>query len=159
MTITKDQLILLLKDYKSNTAKKELKELELSCVIRQIADIEDKEPSTTSIIDGQPHAKGGIGDKVGDMAIKRVDMTRELTDKSKELQKEIDTLDYSIKQIDIRLKSLKDKEREILIAYYIEGITADDIGNRVYYKLYQQTRSDRAIKSIIERATNKMLQI
>ena len=51
------------------------------------------------------------------------------------------------------------KEREILIAYYIDGRTAEDIGNNLYFQLFNQTRSNRHIQRIIEKATNKMLNL
>lgn len=51
------------------------------------------------------------------------------------------------------------KEREILIAYYIDGRTAEDIGNNLYFRLFNQTRSNRHIQRIIENATNKMLNL
>ena len=64
-----------------------------------------------------------------------------------------------IEQVDIRLEALKYKEKEMLIAYYIDGYTYEDIGNRIYYRLFNQTRSTRNIQDIVERATKKLLEI
>ena len=62
-------------------------------------------------------------------------------------------------EIDIRLEALKYREKEILVAYYIDGCTYEDIGNRVYHKLFGQTRSEKAIQKIIERATEKIINL
>ena len=45
------------------------------------------------------------------------------------------------------------------MAYYIDGRTAEDIGNNLYFRLFNQTRSNRHIQRIIENATNKMLNL
>ena len=75
-------------------------------------------------------------------------MKHELT----ELREKVDT-------VKDRLDGLKYKEREILMAYYIDGRTAEDIGNNLYFRLFNQTRSNRHIQRIIENATNKMLNL
>lgn len=61
--------------------------------------------------------------------------------------------------IDDRLECLKYKEKELLIAYYVDGRSYDDIGNNLYFKLFNQTRNWETIKKIIERALDKMLNL
>lgn len=61
--------------------------------------------------------------------------------------------------VEDRLEGLKYREREILVAYYIDGRTAEDIGNRLYFDLFSQTRSERHIQRVIDKATEKMLKL
>lgn len=58
-----------------------------------------------------------------------------------------------------RLEGLKYKERELLIAYYIDGRTAENISRTLYYEMYQRTCTPRYVQKIIEKATQKMLKI
>ena len=73
-----------------------------------------------------------------------------------EIENEIKELNTKLEEVDIRLEGLRKKEREILIAYYIEGNSYEEIGNITYYKLYNQTRSEEAVKKIIQRAIEKI---
>lgn len=41
----------------------------------------------------------------------------------------------------------------------ISNKTEEDIGNNLYFKLFNQTREVRAIKTIVENATNKILNL
>ena len=82
--------------------------------------------------------------------------------KKKEINKKEEEKKTEIKKEEIvedRLEGLKFKEREILTAYYVEGMTAEDIGNRLYFQLFSQTRSGRHIQRIIEKATEKMVKL
>ena len=56
------------------------------------------------------------------------------------------------------VKDFGDKVKDAK-AYYVEGRTAEEIGNKLYFQLFNQTRSDRHIQRIIEKATNKMLEL
>ena len=80
-------------------------------------------------------------------------------EKIEELEADVRKLREKVDLIDDRLESLKYKEREILMAYYIDGRTAEDIGNNLYFRLFNQTRSNRHIQRIIEKATEKMLNL
>ena len=84
---------------------------------------------------------------------------REAEQRIKELITEIEVLEEKVKQTSIRLSALQYKEKEILYAYYIENRTYEDIGNNLYFSLFNQTREIRAIKSIVKNATNKMLKL
>ena len=75
------------------------------------------------------------------------------------VEDEIKDINSKLEEVEIRLEALKRKEREILIDYYVEGNTLEQIGNITYYKLFGQTRSDKAVQKIIERATNKMINL
>ena len=104
------------------------------------------------------YSKNQISDKVS-RKVEENDIKRiELESKIEELEKKVKELREKVEAVEDRLEGLKYKEREILTAYYVEGRTAEDIGNRLYFKLFNQTRSDRHIQRIIEKATEKMIK-
>lgn len=158
--MTKDQLILLLKKYKENKSRLRLKLREKERILRQLEIIKESElKSGDNDINSGIRSKNSISDKVGNFVSNTADKENELKLEIESLQKEIDELSGVVEEIDIRLDSLKYKEREILIAYYIDGCTYEDIGNRVYLELFHQTRSDRHIRRMIERCTDKILEL
>lgn len=158
--MTKEQLILLLKRYKENKAKIKLKLREKERILRDLESIKEVElKSSSNEINSDIRSKNSISDKVGNYATNNTDKENDLKLELQALEKEIIELNTMIEEIDIRLEALKYKEREILIAYYIDGCTYDDIGNRIYFKLFNQTRSERHIRRLIERCTEKILEL
>lgn len=158
--MTREQLITLLKRYKENKSKLRLKLREKEKILRQLELIKEEElKSNENDVNSGIRSKNSISDKVGNFASKITDKENELKLELQALEKEIEELSSIVEEIDIRLDSLKYKEREILIAYYIDGCTYEDIGNRVYLKLFNQTRSDRHIRRMIERCTDKILNL
>ena len=61
--------------------------------------------------------------------------------------------------VEDRLEGLKHKEREILIAYYVEGKTAEIIGEHDYEEICGRRCSGRYIRKIVKKATLKMINI
>ena len=158
--MTKDQLILLLKKYKENKARYKLKLREKERILKQLDEIQEVQiKSSATQINGELRSKNSISDKVGNCASNNADKEKELKLELEALEKEIEELEAMIEDIDIRLDSLRYKEKEILIAYYIDGCTYEDIGNRVYLKLFNQTRSTRHIQRMIERCTDRILEL
>lgn len=158
--MNKEELINLLKNYKENNAKLNIKLKELKTA-RINLKCDDFETSTTSSlgINQDIHSKNKISNKVLDK-IEKNDERREVTkQKISDLEAEVRELREKVDTVKDRLDGLKYKEREILIAYYIDGRTAEDIGNNLYFRLFNQTRSNRHIQRIIENATNKMLSL
>lgn len=158
--MTKEQLILLLKKYKENKAKLKLKLKEKERLIRKIEQL--KEVSISAVrteINNDIHSKNSISDKVGNNAADNIDKENEYREELDIIEAEIIELNESIEEIDIRLDALKYKERQTLIAYYIDGYTYDYIGNVIYPELFDQTRSDRHIRRLIEKSTNKILEL
>ena len=51
------------------------------------------------------------------------------------------------------------KSVDFIEEYYFNGRTYEEIGNKVYYELYNQTRNSQAIKRTIKTAINKMLKL
>ncbi len=159
--MTKEELILLLKSYKENKAKLNIKLKELKSARIKLKALEDIDVSLSTGygLNQDIHSKNKISDKVG----KQVE---ENDTKKIELQKEIEELEKTVKEfrekveaVDDRLEGLKYKERELLYAYYIEGRTYEDIGNNLYFKLFNQTRDKDTIKKIVDEATRKMINL
>lgn len=158
--MTKEQLILLLKKYKENKAKLKLKLKEKERLIRKIEQLKEISISTVRTeINNDIHSKNSISDKVGNNAVDNIDKENEYREELDIIEAEIIELNESIEEIDIRLDALKYKEKQILIAYYIDGCTYEDIGNRVYWEFFHQTRSERQIKRMIERSTDKIISL
>lgn len=158
--MTKETLILLLKQYKENKAKLKLKLREKEKLLRKIEQLKDITISVSSTeINNDIHSKNSISDKVGNNAVDNIDKENEYREELDIIEAEIIELNESIEEIDIRLDALKYKEKQILIAYYIDGCTYEDIGNRVYWELFKQTRSSRHIQRMIERSTEKIINL
>lgn len=158
--MTREQLITLLKRYKENKSKLRLKLREKEKLLRQLESIKEAEiKSGDNDVNSSIRSKNSVSDKVGNFASNTIDKENDLRLELKALEKEISELSATVEEIDIRLDALKYKEREILIAYYIDGCTYEDIGNRVYFKLFNQTRSERHIRRMIERSTSKILEL
>lgn len=155
--MTKEQLILLLKNYKENKAKLKLKLREKESILRKIESLKNVTLSVTSYEENSDiHSKNIITDKVGNKASDNLDVEADLKIELEKVEDEIRELSLRVEDVEIRLEGLKYKEREILTAYYIEGRTPIEIGKELYFRLFSQTRSERTIQKIIERATEKI---
>lgn len=155
--MTKEQLILLLKNYKENKAKLKLKLREKESILRKIESLKNVTLSVTSYEENSDiHSKNIITDKVGNKASDNLDVEADLKIELEKVEDEIRELSLKVEDVEIRLEGLKYKEREILTAYYIEGRSPIEIGKELYFRLFSQTRSERTIQKIIERATEKI---
>lgn len=157
--MTKEQLILLLKNYKENKAKLKLKLREKESILRKIESLKNVSLSVTSYEENSDiHSKNIISDKTGNKASKNVDIETNYNEELEKIETEIRELNTKLEEVDIRLEGLRKKEREILIAYYVEGNSYKHIGNITYYNLYNETRSEDTIKKIIQKATEKIAE-
>ena len=158
--MNKEELINLLKNYKENNAKLNIKLKELKTA-RINLKCDDFETSTTSSfgINQDIHSKNKISNKVLDKIEKKDERREVAKQKISNLEAEVRELREKVELVKDRLDGLKYKEREILMAYYIDGRTAEDLGNNLYFRLFNQTRSNRHIQRIIENATNKRLNL
>ena len=155
--MTKEQLILLLKNYKENKAKLKLKLREKESILRKIENLKKVNLSVTSYEENSDiHSKNIISDKVGNKASNNIDIESDLKLELEQIEKEISELNTKLEEVEIRLEGLKRKEKEILVAYYIDGYSYKEIGNIIYYNMYSQTRSEDTIKKIIQKATDKI---
>lgn len=158
--MTKEQLILLLKNYKENKAKLKLKLKDKEKLLKKIEQLKEIDLSAIKTeINNDIHSKNSISDKTGNTASGNIDKEKEYREEISYIEAEIIKLNEEIEEIDIRLDALKFREKQILIAYYVDGCTYDDIGNRVYWELFKQTRSSRHIQRMIERATDKIVNL
>lgn len=158
--MSKEELIQLLKDYKENEAKLNIRTKKLKMYKSKLKKLDLETNSTTSYgINQDIHSKNKISNKVLDK-IEQNDTERiELKKKIKELEKEVSDLREKVETVKDRLNGLKYKERKILIGYYVDGRSAQDLGNNLYWQLFNQTRSDRHIQRIIDNAIKKMLEL
>lgn len=159
--MTKEKLIQLLKEYKENKARLNIKLKELKLARMQLKSLKEIETNLTTAygINQDIHSKNKISNKVLSKIEENETKREEKQKEIEELEKTVRDLREKVEAVNDRLKGLKYKEREILTAYYIEGRTAEDIGNKLYFQLFYQTRSGRHIQRIIEKATNKILEL
>ena len=159
--MNKNELIELLKNYKENKAKLDIKLKEIKTKRLQLKGCEEVETSLTAGygINQDIHSKNQISNKVLNKIEQNDKRRNDIENEIETLEEEIRELREKVETVEDRLIGLKYKEREILIAYYIDGRTAEDIGNRLYFQLFNQTRSDRHIQRIIEKATEKMAKL
>ena len=157
----KDDLIMLFKNYNENKSKLELRKREKRMIEARLNAEEDIETSISSAtgINSDIRSKNIISDKVGNAVIKSMSKREEDEKRLKELNQEIIKLQDKVEEIEIRLRGLKYKEREILIAYYAEGRTAEDIAYNLYFRLFNRTCSKRYIEKIIQKSTEKIIKM
>jgi len=159
--MTKEELIELLKEYKQNKAKLKVKLKELKTARIKLKACDDIETSTTSKYGENQdiHSKNKISDKVlskvEENNIKRLELEEEIS----QLEEIVKELRDKVETVEDRLIGLKYKEREILTAYYIDGRTAQNIGDKLYFQMYNRTCSARYIQKIIDKATKRMINI
>ena len=159
--MNKSELIELLKSYKQNKAKLNIKLKDLKSARIKLKYINNTETSMTTAYGTNQdiHSKNQITNKVLKKVEENDTKRIEIEKRIRELEKEVRQLRDKVEKVEDRLTGLKYKEREILVAYYIDGRTAEDIGNRLYFQLFNQTRSSRHIQRIIEKATEKIVKL
>lgn len=158
--MTREDLIVLLKEYKENKARLNIKLKELKNSRIKLKYVDSDTNMTSSYGDNQDiHSKNQISDKVS-RKVEENDIKRiELEKKIEELEEEVRELREKVEAVEDRLIGLKYKERELLVAYYIDGRTAENISRTLYYDMYQRTCTPRYIQKIIDKATQKMINI
>lgn len=159
--MNKSELIELLKNYKENKAKLNIKLKELKTERIKLKYVNDTETSMTATYGTNQdiHSKNQISDKVSrrieENDIKRLEIEKHI----ETLEEEVRKLREKVEAVEDRLIGLKYKERELLTAYYIDGRTAQNIGDKLYFQMYNRTCSARYIQKIIDKATRKMINI
>ena len=158
--MTREDLIVLLKEYKENKARLNIKLKELKTARIKLKYIDSDTNLTSSYGDNQDiHSKNQISDKVS-RKVEENDTKRIETEKKIEtLEEEVRELREKVEAVEDRLIGLKYKERELLVAYYIDGRTAENISRTLYYDMYQRICTPRYIQKIIDKATQKMINI
>ncbi len=158
--MTREDLIVLLKEYKENKARLNIKLKELKNSRIKLKYVDSDTNMTSSYGDNQDiHSKNQISDKVSRKVEENDTKRIELENKIEELEEEVRKLREKVEAVEDRLIGLKYKERELLVAYYIDGRTAENISRTLYYDMYQRTCTPRYIQKIIDKATQKMINI
>ena len=158
--MTREDLIVLLKEYKENKARLNIKLKELKNSRIKLEYVDSDTNMTSSYGDNQDiHSKNQISDKVSRKVEENDTKRIELENKIEELEEEVRKLREKVEAVEDRLIGLKYKERELLVAYYIDGRTAENISRTLYYDMYQRTCTPRYIQKIIDKATQKMINI
>lgn len=157
--MNKEELIGLLKTHREKESKKALRLEEKQRLQRKIAKIEvDYETSLTTT-----YQEGGRGNqttsKVENKILTKKEKIEEIEQQIKIIDEEIVELDYELNQVNIRLGSLKRLEKEIITAYYIDGIDCRTIGKEVYWRIIEQTRSEKTVARKIEEIMEKLLKL
>jgi predicted ribosome quality control (RQC) complex YloA/Tae2 family protein len=159
--MTKDEIIELLKEYKQNKAKLNIKRKELKTARLKLKACDDIDISITSLYGENQyiHSKNKISNKVLS-EIEQNDTRRlELEAEIKKLEEIARELRNKVEIVEDRLAGLKNNEKEVLIAYYVEGKTAEIIGEYDYEEICGRKCSGRYIRKIVKNATSKMINI
>lgn len=159
--MNKEELILLLKEYKENKARLNIKLKDLKSARIRLKSCDDVETSMTASygINQDIHSKNQISNKVLKKVEENETRREQLREEIKELEDSVKGLREKVEAVEDRLECLKYREKELLVAYYIDGRTYEDIGNNLYFKLFNQTRDKDTIKGIVENALEKMINL
>lgn len=158
--MTREELVILLKEYKENKARLNIKLKELKTSRAKLKYIDSDTNVTSSYGNNQDiHSKNQISDKVSRKVEENDTKRIELEKRIEILEEEVRKLREKVDAVEDRLIGLKYKERELLVAYYIDGRTAENISRTLYYDMYQRTCTPRYIQKIIDKATQKMINI
>lgn len=159
--MTKEELIELLKKLKENKSKLKIRLKKLKNKRLELKNCEDIETSLTASygINQNIHSKNKVSNKVLQKIEHNNTKKIQIEEEIKELEKEVRELREKVDLAEDRIEALKFKEKKMLEAYYLEGCTYEDIGNRVFFDIYHQTRTGETIKKIIDEAVEKMLRL
>lgn len=114
---------------------------------------------TTTYKEISTGATNSISNTIQDCVEKKEERIKELEEEKAQLEAENVAIKSRIDDIKIFLKALKFKEKTIIVEHYIEGNSYEDIGNRVYWNLFKQTRDSQTIKRIADKAIEKMIKL
>ena len=159
--MTKEELIKLFDKNKEDVSKYEKNKKDIKKIDKDIEKIEkDYETRiTTSYSEVSSGKTNVINNKMENLIEKKEEKIEELKQRKEKLEAENSILEDKIEDVNIALRALKFKEKTIIYEKYIEGNSYEDIGNRVFWKIFGQTRSANAIQKIAEKAIQKMLKI
>ena len=159
--MTKEELIQLFDKNNENISKyqknkKRIKEINKN--IEKIKKQNDTNITTTynKISNGKTNI---ISSKIENCIERKEEKIKDLEEEKEQLEAENKELKSKMEDVQIALKSLKFKERTIIREHYIEGNSYEDIGNRIFWNIFGQTRSGNAIQKISDKAVEKILKI
>lgn len=159
--MNKEELVKLFDKNKEDVSKYEKNKKRIRDIDKVIEKI--KKNNETKITTSYKEISSGntniTSNTIEDCIEKKEERIRELEEEKEGLEAENEILKGRIEDVEIALKALKFKERTIIIEHYIEGNSYEDIGNRVYWKIFGQTRSANAVQKIADKAINKILKM
>ena len=159
--MTREELIQLFDKNNENVSKYTKNQKKIKEINKYIENI--KKQNNTKITTSYNKISSGktntISNKIENSKEVKETKIEKLEEEKVKLEAENITLKSKIEDVEILLKSLKFKERTVIIEHYIEGNSYEDIGNRVYWNIFNQTRNWEAIKKIADRAIQKMLKM
>lgn len=164
MKIDKEELIKLLKEYRENKSKLELRKIEKKRLEEDLRELKteteaDNNMSTAYGTNSDIRSKNSIASKTENIVIHKEAERKRIIKEIKDLKKVIKETEELVKQADIRLNSLYYKEREILTAYYVDNREADEIGRNLYFQLYNRTCTADNIYRIVKKATERIINL
>ena len=159
--MTRNELVQLFDKNKEDVSKYEKNKKsikEIDHIIKKLKE-NNETKTTTSYKEISSGKTNIINNTIEDCIEKKDEKIRELEEEKTELEAENIILKSRIEDVEIVLKALKFKERTIIVEHYIEGNSYEDIGNRVFWKIFGQTRDWQTIKRIADKAMKKMLKL
>lgn len=114
---------------------------------------------TTTYKEISTGATNSISNTIQDCVEKKEERIKELEEEKAQLEAENVAIKSRIDDVEIFLKALKFKEKTIIVEHYIEGNSYEDIGNRVFWNIFKQTRNGDTIKKVADRAMEKMIKL
>lgn len=159
--MNRDDLVQLFDKNKEDMAKYEKNKKRIKDINELIKKIEKEIniKTTTTYKEAQSSPTNKINSVVENFVEQKDEKIRKLEEEKTELEAENIIIKSRIEDVEIYLKALKFRERTIIIEHYIEGNSYDDIGNRVFWKLFGQTRDGRTVQRIADKAIEKMLKL
>ena len=115
--------------------------------------------TTTTFKENSTGRTNRISNTIEDCIERKEEKIKELEKEKAKLEAENIIIKSRIEDVEILLKALKFKEKTIIVEHYIEGNIYEDIGNRVFWNLFGQTRDGRTVQRIADKAIEKMLKL
>lgn len=159
--MNREDLIQLFDKNKEDVAKYEKNKKRIKDINELIRKIEKEIniKTTTTYKKAQSSPTNKINSAVENFVEQKDEKISKLEEERTELEAENIIIKSRVEDVEIYLKALKFRERTIIIEHYIEGNSYEDIGNRIYWRLFGQTRDGRTIQRIADRAIEKMLKL
>ena len=159
--MNREDLVQLFDKNKEDIAKYEKNKKRIKDINELIKKIEKEIniKTTATYKEAQSSPTNKINSAVENFVEQKDEKISKLEEERTELEAENIVIKSRIEDVEIYLKALKFRERTIIIEHYIEGNSYEDIGNRIYWRLFGQTRDGRTIQRIADRAIEKMLKL
>ncbi len=159
--MSKEELIKLFDKHKEDISKYEKNKKRIREIDNTINKIKNRsETKITTSYKEIPNGKTNIiSNTIENCIEKKEEEIKELEEEKVKLEAENIILKSRIEDVEIVLKALKFKERTVIYEHYIEGNSYEDIGNRIYWKIFGQTRDGQTIKRIADEAMKKMTKL